>query len=83
MRSKGLLERHRQSVSVKEMESLTDKQILALCDMQMSQEQQRELGKLLARNREGERDLSKLIRLVFQFRGLVLPIRPPKSKRDT
>lgn len=34
------------------MESLTDEQILALCDMRMSQEQ-RELGKLLARNREG------------------------------
>ncbi len=35
------------------VESLPNDQILALCDMQMSQEQQRELGDLLARNREG------------------------------
>lgn len=35
------------------VESLPDDQILTLCDMQMDQKQQRELGDLLARNREG------------------------------
>ena len=35
------------------VESLPDDQVLDLCDMQMSAEQQAELGDLLAHNREG------------------------------
>lgn len=35
------------------VESLPDDQVLDLCDMQMSIEQQEKLGDLLARNREG------------------------------
>lgn len=35
------------------VESLSDDQILDLCDAQMSQKQQEELSDLLARNREG------------------------------
>ena len=36
------------------IESLSDEEILALCDMQMNEEQQAELSLLLERNREGE-----------------------------
>lgn len=36
------------------VESLSDEEVLALCDLQMKDEQQEELSDLLARNREGE-----------------------------
>jgi dsDNA-binding SOS-regulon protein len=55
--------------------SLSDEQILGLCDMQMTQEDQEELSLLLARNREGQLDDTDRTRLdaLMQMyrRGLV------------
>lgn len=38
------------------VDSLSDEEILGLCDMQMTEEDQEELSRLLARNREGQLD---------------------------
>jgi hypothetical protein len=48
-----LLEWLGRAVAEPPVESLSDDEILALCDMQMDVKQQEELGDLLARNREG------------------------------
>ncbi len=45
------------------MELLPDEQVLALRDQQMSEERQRELADLLARQREGELDAAGRRRL--------------------
>jgi hypothetical protein len=42
---------------------LSDEQVLALCDLQMSDEQQSELGALLVRQREGTVDATRRGRL--------------------
>ncbi len=38
------------------VESLPDEQVIALCDLQMNNQEQEELGDLLDRNREGDLD---------------------------
>jgi hypothetical protein len=57
------------------LDSLSDEQILALCELQMNRKQQKELSNLLAKNREGQLDASGHERLevlmeIYQ-RGLV------------
>jgi Tfp pilus assembly ATPase PilU len=56
-------------------EVLSDEDILALCDMQMTHEDQEELSQLLARNREGQlvdTDRARLDALMQMYRqGLV------------
>jgi hypothetical protein len=39
------------------VDSLSDDEILALCDLQMNRNQQKELSNLLAKNREGQLDV--------------------------
>ncbi len=57
------------------VEVLSDEEILALCDMQMAHEDQEELSRLLAHNREGQRtdaDRTRLDALMQMYRrGLV------------
>jgi hypothetical protein len=57
------------------MESLPDDQVLALCDLEMSQSEQRELSTLLGRQREGTLDGSARHRLeelmMIYRRGMV------------
>ncbi len=57
------------------LDSLTDSQIVALCDMQMDTDQQEEMSHLLADNREGrltETDRQRLDELMQLYRrGLV------------
>lgn len=57
------------------VESLPDKQVLALCDLQMESEQQETLSDLLARNQEGQltqAEVSQLDTLMQVYRrGLV------------
>jgi hypothetical protein len=45
------------------VESLSDEEILGLCDMQMVGEDQEELSQLLAQNREGQLDDADRVRL--------------------
>lgn len=45
------------------MDQLPDDQVLALCDLKMSKEQQRELNELLARQREGLLERDERLRL--------------------
>ena len=64
------------------VESLTDDQVLALCDLQLDARQQEELGDLLARNREGqinEAERGRLEELMLVYRrGLVRKARALK-----
>jgi hypothetical protein len=57
------------------VESLSDAQVLELCDLQMSRKQQRELSSLLEKSREGELDdagRARLDELLVVYRhGLV------------
>ena len=78
------------------IESLPDDQVLALCDLEMSQSEQRELSTLLGRQREGTLDDSARHRLealmMIYRRGMVEKaqalkvaiergLRPPLSAR--
>jgi hypothetical protein len=45
------------------MDLLSDEQVIALADLQMDASQQRELGDLLVRNREGQIDAAGRARL--------------------
>lgn len=64
------------------VESLPDDWVLALCDMQMEQEQQEALSELLARNREGQltnEEANQLDELMQVYRnGLVRKARSLK-----
>ncbi len=64
------------------VESLPDEQVLALCEMQMENEQQEVFSDLLARNREGQlidREVSQLDELMQVYRrGLVRKARALK-----
>jgi hypothetical protein len=65
------------------VESLSDEEVLALCDGQMEGAQQEELGELLARNREGllqGEERSRLDELMHVYRrGLVRKARALKT----
>jgi hypothetical protein len=58
------------------VESLTDEEVLALCDLVMPPDQQDQLSELLAHNREGQLDPAESERLEALMRvyrrGLVL-----------
>lgn len=70
-----LIEWIEHSIAEFPVESLSDEQVLALCDLQMEPEQQEILDDLLAQNREGQlddikiRQLDKLMQIYR--RGLV------------
>jgi predicted RNA-binding protein associated with RNAse of E/G family len=50
-------------LSVLEVESLPDEQVLALCDMQMESQQQEIFSDLLARQREGQLNDAEILQL--------------------
>jgi hypothetical protein len=64
-----------QAASAVSVDSLSDEEILGLCDLQMTDEDQAELSRLLARNREGQlgdTDRTRLDALMQMYRrGLV------------
>jgi hypothetical protein len=65
----------RQTVTDDSPESLSDQEVLALCDAQMPEDEQQQLSELLSRQREGElrpADRPRLDELLGNYRrGLV------------